>query len=216
MNCGRGRVRDFNWTPRELQGGGEEVLGRKDGQGETQMVRKDGRSVLVEYSAKANYLPGRHFIVLRDISPRKQAETARRESDERFQQMAFHILEVFDADAQTKSVIYVNQASKLSCGRSPDTLRANPTSYQELFHPEDRIRVLTRLEEAVRYWLVWLKTLNRVARPAIRWVSARGFLQDSPAPDSSLAEPRRISPLENRLRTNGLWTRVLRIRPSRG
>jgi PAS domain S-box-containing protein len=174
-------VRDFQLTP-ELQGGGEEVLGRKDGQGETQMVRKDGRSVLVEYSAKANYLPGRHFIVLRDISPRKQAETARRESDERFQQMAFHILEVFwMLDAQTKSVIYVNQAFEAVTGRSPDTLRANPTSYQELFHPEDRIRVLTRLEEAVRTGR--FDEEFRIVRPdhAIRWVSARGF----PVRDSS-------------------------------
>jgi PAS domain S-box-containing protein len=41
---------------------------------ETQIRRGDGETIFVEYTAKANYLPGRHVAVLRDISRRKQAE----------------------------------------------------------------------------------------------------------------------------------------------
>jgi PAS domain S-box-containing protein len=159
-----------------------DVLGRKDGQGETQVIRKDGQRSFVEYGIKTNYLPGRHFVVLRDISERKQAEAALRESDERFQQMADNILEIFwMINSRTKEVIYVNQAFEAITGRSRETLRANPTSYQELFHPEDRVRVLTRLEEAVSTGE--FDEEFRIVRPdhGIRWVWVRGF----PVRDSS-------------------------------
>jgi len=58
----------------ELRGKTQDFLAHPDGRGEIEMVRKDGRSTFAEYSAKTNYLPGRHFLVLRDITARKSAE----------------------------------------------------------------------------------------------------------------------------------------------
>src|SRR6202041_3223925 len=77
-------------------------------------------------------------------------------------------------DADSKHVISVNEAFETITGRSLDTLRDNPTSYQELFHPEDRIRVLTRLEEAGETGQI--NEEFRIIRPdrAVRWVSVRG------------------------------------------
>src|SRR5579863_1029965 len=132
---------DFNETWKRF-------LDRKYEHGETKLYKKGGPTIFVEYTAKADYLPGRHVAILRDISRRKEAEAALRESEERFQQMAANIQEIFwMLDADTKEAIYVNQAFETITGRSPDSLREKPTSYQELFHPEDRVRVLTRLEE---------------------------------------------------------------------
>jgi PAS domain S-box-containing protein len=165
-------VRGFEQVAEESQG----FLGDKDGQGETQIVRQDGHSIFVEYSAKAHYVPGRHFVVLRDISARKRAEAALRASDERFQQMADNIQEIFwMLDPKTKEAVYVNQAFESITGRAGESLRANPTSYQELFHPEDRVRVLTRLEDAARTGQ--FDEEFRIVRPdhSIRWVWARGF-----------------------------------------
>jgi PAS domain S-box-containing protein len=159
-----------------LQSAGADVLGEREGRGETELLCRDGGSVFVEYSVKMNYLPGRHAVVLHDVSERKRAETALRESDERFRQMADNIEEVFwMLDARTKHVISVNRAFEAVTGRSCDSLRANPTSYQELFHPEDRVRVLTRLEEAAVTGQ--LDEEFRILRPdhAVRWVSVRGF-----------------------------------------
>ena len=160
----------------ELEGEDEGRLGRRDGQGEMRMVRQDGQNIFVEYSVKTNYVPGRHFVALRDISERKRAEVALRESDDRFQQMADNILETFwMLDSKTKAVVYVNRAFEALTGRSWDSLRANPTSYQELSHPEDRVRVLTRLEEAVGTGQ--FDEEFRIIRPdhAVRWIWVRGF-----------------------------------------
>jgi len=149
---------------------------RKYEHGETKLSGKNGSTVFVEYTAKADYLPGKHVAILRDVSRRKEAEAALRESDHRFQQMATNIQEVFwMIDADTKEVIYVNQAFEAIAGRSLSTLRENPKSYQELFHPEDRIRVLTRLEEAGQTGQ--FDEEFRIVRPdnLIRWVWTRGF-----------------------------------------
>jgi PAS domain S-box-containing protein len=169
-------LRDFQPASPGLQTETEAILGRKDGQGEIQMVSHNAPNVFVEYSVKTNYLPGRHFVALRDISERKQAESALRESDERFHQMADNILETFwMLDSRTKEVVYVNQAFEALTGRFRESLRASPTSYQELFHPEDRVRVLTRLEEAVStgQFDEEFRIIRRDS--AIRWVWVRGF-----------------------------------------
>jgi PAS domain S-box-containing protein len=151
-------------------------LSRNSSQGEIKLRRRNGEALFVEFTLKTNYLPQHHVAVLRDISSRREAERALRESDERYRQIAANITEIFwMIDAGSKHVISVNQAFETITGRSLDTLRDNPTSYQELFHPEDRIRVLTRLEEAAETGQI--NEEFRIIRPdrAVRWVSVHGF-----------------------------------------
>jgi PAS domain S-box-containing protein len=151
-------------------------LKRKYEHGETRLCRKNGNTIFVEYTAKADYLPGRHVAVLRDITRRKQTEAALRESEERFQQMAANIAEIFwMLDAETKQVIYVNRAYQSITGRSCETLRDDPTSYKGLIHPEDRVRVLSRLDETVQNGRFDEEFRIRRADGAIRWVWVRGF-----------------------------------------
>lgn len=169
-------IQRFHLPVDNFESAWKRFLDRKDLHGEVQLTRRDGSHVFVEYTAKANYLPGRHVAILRDISLRKEAEAALRASDERFQQMADNIQEVYwMLDAETKSVLYVNPAYETITGRSLASLRDNPASYQEAFHPEDRVRVLTRLDEATRTG--HLDEEFRIVRPdhAVRWVSVRGF-----------------------------------------
>ena len=169
-------IRTFHSAVDDFENVWKRFLDRKHLQGEVELIRQDGTQVFVEYTAKANYLPGRHVAILRDISLRKQAEAALRASDERFQQMADNIQEVYwMLDAETKHVLYVNPAYETITGRSLASLRDNPASYQETFHPEDRVRVLTRLDEATRTG--HLDEEFRIVRPdhVVRWVSVRGF-----------------------------------------
>jgi len=151
-------------------------LRRRYEHGETRLSRRDGSTIFVEYTAKADYLPGRHVAVLRDISRRKQVEVALRESEGRFQQMAGNIQEVFwMLDASSKRVLYVNQAYEAITGRPRETLRNNPKSYEDAIHPEDRVRVLCLLQGAVQTGLFDEEFRILRADGAIRWVWVRGF-----------------------------------------
>ena len=160
----------------DFKGTWNSFLDRKHEHRETQVLRGDGRTIFVEYTAKAHYLPGRHVAVLRDISRRKQAEAALRESEERFQQMATNILEIFwMLDAENMKVLYVNPAYEIITGRSRESLEEDPKSYEEVIHPEDRVRVLSRLGESVQTGQ--LDEEFRITKPdgATRWVWVRGF-----------------------------------------
>jgi PAS domain S-box-containing protein len=162
--------------PRDLESTWKDFVDGKYAHNEARILRPDGTAVFVEYTAKANYLLGRHVAVLRDITKRKEAEVALRESEERFQQMASNIQEIFwMLDTENKKVIYVNKAYETITGRRLESLRENPKACEEAIHPADRIRVLSRLEESVHSGQ--LDEEFRIVMPdgAIRWVWVRGF-----------------------------------------
>ncbi len=151
-------------------------LDRKYEHGEAAMVLGNGETTFVEYTAKADYMPGRHVAVLRDITLRKRTEAALRESEERFQQMASNIQEIFwMLDARNMKALYVNPAYETITGRSCASLNEDPKSYEEVIHPEDRVRVLSRLCESVQTGN--LDEEFRITNPdgATRWVWVRGF-----------------------------------------
>lgn len=58
----------------DFQASWKRFLERTHEHNETRVSREDGRTVFVEYTARANFLPGRHVLVLHDISQRKLAE----------------------------------------------------------------------------------------------------------------------------------------------
>jgi PAS domain S-box-containing protein len=151
-------------------------LDRKSEHRETRALRGDGERIFVEYTAKAHYLPGRHVVVVRDITRRKQAEEALRESEQRFRQMASNIQEIFwMLDAENMKVLYVNPAYETITGRTCESLEEDPKSYEEVIHPEDRVRVLSRLGESVQTGQ--FDEEFRIIRPdnTAHWVWVRGF-----------------------------------------
>jgi PAS domain S-box-containing protein len=165
----------------------ESLRNQNHQRGHAELVAGDGTPLFVDFTAAANYIPGRHVVILCDATDRRRAEISLRRSEERFQQMAGHIQEVFwMMDAETKGVIYVNQAYHTLTGRSVSSLYECPSSYEELIHPEDRIRVLARLDEAAKgghfdeefrivredrtlRW-VWVKASPVHEKGAIRWL----------------------------------------------
>jgi len=150
-------------------------LQKKSHRGRARLVAGDGTNLFVDFTATANYLPGRHVLVICDVTERTQAELSRRESEERFQEMANNIAEIFwRIDARTQEVTYVNRAYATISGRSVETLRNCPSSYKELIHPEDRIRILSRFRD-----LVTSGTLDEEFRfiradGEVRWIWAKG------------------------------------------
>jgi PAS domain S-box-containing protein len=105
-----------------------------------------------------------------------QAETVFEDSEQEFRQMADNIQEIFWViDAQTKKATFVNPAYETITGRSCRSLLENPSSYEEVIHPDDRASVLAKLAQAARTGS--FDERFRIVRPdgEIRWVWVRGF-----------------------------------------
>lgn len=160
----------------QFQEGWQRLLAQKFQQSDAELLKNDQSSVFVEFTAKADCLPGQHVMILRDVTERRRAQMSLLESEERFQQMARNIQEIFwMIDADTKQALFVNPAYETITGRSCESLRDSPSSYEELIHPEDRVHVLTKLDEATRSGQ--FNERFRIVRPQgdIRWVWVRGF-----------------------------------------
>jgi len=169
-------IQKFFTCAGDFMEGWDRFLDRESEHRETRVLRGDGEVIFVEYTATAHYLPGRHVAVLRDVTRRKLAEEALRESEERFQEMARNIEEIFwTLDAENMKVLYVNPAYATITGRSCESLAEDPKSYEEVIHPEDRVRVLSRLGEAVQTGQ--FDEEFRITKPdgTTRWVWVRGF-----------------------------------------
>jgi PAS domain S-box-containing protein len=154
----------------------EVFLKSKTDRGRAQLIAGDGRTLFVDFTAAANYLPGRHVVILCDVTERRQAELCLRKSEERFKHMANNIQEIFwMMDADTQKITYVNYAYTTITGYSVESLQRNPFSYQELIHPEDRIRVLSRLHDLARFGTLDEEFRFIRADGEVRWVWAKGF-----------------------------------------
>ena len=144
--------------------------------GQASLVAGDGTLLVVDFTAAANYLPGRHVFILCDATERTRTEACLRKSEERFQHMASNIQELFwMMDATTQEVTYVNQAYRTLTGHSLESLHTNPISYRELIYPEDRIRILSKLQEVISTGVFDEEFRFIRADGAVRWVWVKGF-----------------------------------------
>jgi len=154
----------------------ESFLNKRYKRGLVELMAENGTTLFVDFTAAANYLPGRHVFILCDATERRRAEMSLRQSEERFQQMANNIQEIFwMMDADTQEVTYVNHAYITITGHSIESLYENPSSYRELIHPQDRIRVLSKLQEIVNSGSFDEEFRFIRADGFIRWIWAKGF-----------------------------------------
>jgi PAS domain S-box-containing protein len=156
--------------------GWNSFLQSKNQRGRARLVARDGTPLYVDFTATANYLPGRHLLILCDVTERTHAELSLRKSEERFQHMANNIQEIFwMMDAETHEVTYVNHAYVTITGHSVESLRQNPSSYREVIHPEDRIRVLSKLADVADSGTLDEEFRFIRADGEVRWGWAKGF-----------------------------------------
>ena len=112
----------------------------------------------------------------RAASALDDTEASLLESEERFRQMADNIQEVFwMIDAKTRKTLYVNPAYETLTGRSRESLKRDPLSYEQVIHCNDRISVLRKLEEATQTGEFDQRFRIVSEGGETRWVWARGF-----------------------------------------
>jgi len=151
-------------------------LQREHRRGRAHLIAGDGSDLFVDFTAAADYLPGRHVLVICDVTERTRAAASLRESESRFQEMANNIAEIFwRMDARTQEITYVNPAYTTITGHKIETLRSNPSFYRELIHPEDRVRILSRLQETLTTGTFDEEFRFTRADGTIRWIWAKGF-----------------------------------------
>jgi PAS domain S-box-containing protein len=144
--------------------------------GRVQFLGGDGTTLFVDFAVTTNYLPGRHVLILCDVTERTCAELSLKKSEERFRYMADNIQEVFwMMDAQTQEVTYVNHAYASLTGHTVESLQQNPSAYRELIYSEDRIHVLAKLQEVTISENFDEEFRFTRADGSIRWIWAKGF-----------------------------------------
>jgi PAS domain S-box-containing protein len=142
---------------------------------------KTGRLFWTEINLRAmpTGRPGRVIAVVRDITERKMAEQALRESEKKFRQLAETIGEVFWLGTPDwKRIFYISPAYERLWGRSTQSLYEAPLSWLDSVHVEDRDAVLAYIAAlADRRLEAGTFPEYRLLRPdgSMRWIQARIF-----------------------------------------
>ena len=148
---------------------------------EKEFLHKDGHRVPVRLSGRLIERSGEILIwsSIEDISDEVAAEMARLESEQHLRQLAEHIREVFWLTDITKSkMVYISPAYETVWGRSCEDLYANPSSFIDAVHPDDRERVKSAsLRQAEGPYCEEYRVVR--AEGTIRWIKDQSFpIQD--------------------------------------
>lgn len=147
---------------------------------ESESCKFDGTRIWVEADYICIYdTHGRivgHFGVQRDISGRKKAEAALKESEERFRQLAENIQDSFWLISfDFSDVLYLSPAYEQIWGRTREEFYANNCNFMDWIHPEDKHFLLDALPQVLQgeststeYRIVW-------PDGTIRWACDRAF-----------------------------------------
>jgi two-component system response regulator HydG len=140
-------------------------------------VHRTGRGLDFPSEIRLVRIPSEDSVLIRgsiiDISERKRAEEALRESEARFRQIAETIRDVFWIGTPDLSeILYVSPAFEEVWGRSRKELYRSASTWNQAIHPDDGGQALRTLSSTGR-----MENIYRIVRPDgnIRWIRERGF-----------------------------------------
>ena len=137
---------------------------------------KDGSYKWLSWTGVPFAEEGLIYAIAHDMSVRKQAEEAVRQSEEKFRQFAENSRDVFWMyDVRENQHIYISPAYERIWGQTCASLYANPDLFLDSIHPEDRERVRGAMAATAQGENQDLK--YRIVRPngEVRWIGDRCF-----------------------------------------
>lgn len=168
---------EYNEDTEEVLRHAAQVVESGNDRFETRHVTKGGLPIDLEVTATYIDLEGgRLFCFLRDISKRKQMESALIESENRFRQLAESIDEVFWLRASDR-MLYISPAYERIWGRSCQSLYESPSSFMEAIYPGDIERISEAYTSDSHLVHGRFDEEYRIIRPdgSMRWIWARSF-----------------------------------------
>ena len=151
---------------------------------ETVHLHKDGTPIHLSFNAIACRDDQGNVIgttgTAHDITEHKRIEKQLRESEQMFRQLAENLPQVvFLRDCNVNQMLYVSPAYEQIWGRSCESLYQQPADWMDAIHPQDRDRILFKIEKRLRKGCSAGKSNNeyRIIRPdgSIRWISTCTF-----------------------------------------
>jgi len=161
--------------PEFLASGRGKMVGRTV---ELQARRKDGQEIAVDLSLSAIFLAGEwHAVgVMREITLRKEAERALRDSEEKFRQLAENIREVFFVlNPSADQLLYVSPAFEQVWGIGCEDVYRNPILWQESIHAEDVERVRYLAAQRPNAKPIEFEYRIRTPDGTEKWIRSRSF-----------------------------------------
>jgi diguanylate cyclase (GGDEF)-like protein/PAS domain S-box-containing protein len=156
-----------------LSGAAREVTADK------KLVHRDGSQVwvsVVHSALRSDERAPRYFLwVVQDVSARRAAELALRESEEKFRQLADNIPEIFwITDARQRKLHYLSPGFESLTGKRLSDVMRRPRSWLQVVHPDDRERVrlarkgLPQADYNIEYRIV-------LSDGGVRWIHDQAF-----------------------------------------
>lgn len=174
MHVGTAVSDDANYLQPMLDGraasyASERVFRKKDGS--TVCVNRTV-SLVRDPAGKALYF----ILIVEDISDRKRAEVALRESEEKFRQLADNIPEVFwMADVGMRKLLYLSPVYEKVTGKPVAEAMKRLSSFLEIVHPDDERRVRVARRAMPRGGDYSIEYRIRCADGSLRWIHEQAY-----------------------------------------
>ena len=154
----------------------QKIVAQGEDRFESRHRRKDGSLFAVEVSAQHQPVAGGRMVVfLRNITERKRAEAALKESEAHYRALVEGVPGiVYSFSSQRGGLYYSSHVTEL-LGYSPEQLYAQPRLWNNSIHPDDLPRVAEIIREVATGKLFRFEYRIRDARGNWRWFDDRSF-----------------------------------------